>query len=57
MNSFNVSTPAKTASAAIRATQVNPVPRLQAVEAGEFRALDASELHIVGGGDVAVSIR
>jgi hypothetical protein len=57
MNSFNVSTPAKTAGTTIRATQVNPALHFQAVEAGDFRALDAGELQLVGGGDVAVGIR
>jgi hypothetical protein len=57
MNSFDISTPVKTTSTAALASKVNPVARLNTRGVVDFRTLDAGELQLVGGGDVAVSIR
>jgi hypothetical protein len=57
MNSFNISAPVKTTSTATLASKVNPVGRFHATGVVDFRTLEAGELQLVGGGDVAVGIR
>jgi hypothetical protein len=57
MNSFCVSAPVKSTSIASLEPRVSATPFRKATEVADFRTLDASELQIIGGGDIIVNIR